>query len=183
MIDLMSKEEYDQVLVHEGFLQIYMGLRSTIIGVIKSFQPNDWIVSGHSLGSALATFALYDLMIHGQKIHSAYIVASPRIGNPFWVKAFNIALDLQKVNGKSPMYRIANSADPVTQIPPAILGNPGKIAQYLHVGDCSCTFEHIPANVSISTMPSNEFMSWVHSYDTYTELAAKVFNLKRLSVE
>jgi hypothetical protein len=172
-LDLMSQSDYDNVLVHDGFLKLYLGLRYTILDAISSINPSDWIVSGHSLGAALATLAMFDLMTLGQKIHSAYIIASPRIGNPFWVKAFNSALERQKYgNGISPLFRIANSADPITQVPPAVLGKPGTVAQYLHVGDCSHTFEKIPANVSIAAMSGSDFIEWVHSCDTYLDLVS-----------
>ena len=74
-------------------------------------------LSGHSLGAALATVSA----LHVGKLKkfndapSLYTFASPRVGNPKFAKAFD-------THGIS-CYRIANSEDVVTHVPP----NSGKL--------------------------------------------------------
>jgi triacylglycerol lipase len=73
--------------------------------------------SGHSLGAALATVSALHVGKLGKFSHkpSLYTFASPRVGNPKFVKAFD-------TYGIS-CYRIANSEDIVTHLPP----NSGKL--------------------------------------------------------
>jgi predicted lipase len=68
-------------------------------------------VSGHSLGGALATHALIDLIRVGYKVDHFYTYGSPRMGDT----AFrNFVQELYPNNFRA---RLVNSHDPVPHLP------------------------------------------------------------------
>jgi len=93
------------------------------LSTVKSQYPSaSFIITGHSLGGALATLAAFDLsksrVIDKSKMQ-VYNFGSPRVGNYEFSRAF--------ADEGIPSYRIVNSRDPVSQAPPC-----GKIN-----GQCS----------------------------------------------
>jgi hypothetical protein len=77
---------------------------------LAQFQPGQCkvFVTGHSLGGALATLAACHIKMLGFDV-DLYTFASPRVGDP------TFAANFQGLN----CYRIANSEDVVTVVPPA----------------------------------------------------------------
>jgi predicted lipase len=152
------------IKVHNGFQKLYMAMRNLINVAVVNTRPSNIIITGHSLGSSLATLTAFDLALQGYKIHSTYLFASPRVGNPAFVDTFNQFL--QKSSGMPflPVYRIANGADIVNQVPhPAF-----STSKYEHVGSSAYSFEYIPAaEESVIEMSVSEFTVWAHSLDTY----------------
>jgi Lipase (class 3) len=108
-------EKSDQFgLVALGFRQIYTSLRKAMIDALEDCDPNSRIfVTGHSLGGALATLAIPDIIKNTQfkdpKNIKLYTFASPRCGDSTFAKAFN-ATGVEH-------WRIANTEDMVTMIP------------------------------------------------------------------
>jgi hypothetical protein len=102
--------------VHNGFYTIYNKIRKDIIDKISELNPNkdkNIVISGHSLGAAVATLCAVDFHSLGYTKSVAYVFASPRMGNEkfsFLVK--NISL-----------YSIINSLDVVPTIPAAVSPN------------------------------------------------------------
>ena len=102
-------------------------IRTKLFQDIKSVKAKyptaSYIITGHSLGAALATLAAFDLsrsgMIHASKMQ-VYNYGSPRVGNFEFVAAF--------AKERIPIYRIVNSRDPVAHVPPCIKVN-GKCSQ------------------------------------------------------
>eukprot|EP00475_Leptophrys_vorax_P032549 TRINITY_DN5035_c0_g1_i3.p1 TRINITY_DN5035_c0_g1~~TRINITY_DN5035_c0_g1_i3.p1 ORF type:complete len:487 (+),score=125.90 TRINITY_DN5035_c0_g1_i3:1099-2559(+) len=169
----MGGAKYPQARVHQGFLQLYLGLRSMIIDGMDSYEPKGIIITGHSLGSSLATLAAFDLAINGYNVHSVYTYASPRVGDPYFVEAFEGVLKSSSSPFSSvpraPHYRIANSADLVTQVPPAALSDPDIISKYMHVSGVGCTFEYVDPSVVNYTL--TQYTSWAHNMNTYFKFA------------
>ncbi|MFC7441752.1 lipase family protein [Laceyella putida] len=82
---------------HRGFTFVYGLLRKQLISTISHLHqrsPNKTVfVSGHSMGGALATLAGLDLAINtAYKKPKVYTSASPRVGDPHFVAAFNQAI-------------------------------------------------------------------------------------------
>jgi hypothetical protein len=77
---------------------------------LTPYQPEQCkvFVTGHSLGGALATLAARHIRMLGYDV-DLYTFASPRVGDPTFAKSF------QGLN----CYRIANSEDVVTVVPPS----------------------------------------------------------------
>ena len=72
--------------VHSGFLRQYIELRSRILDHISMRQYEHVVISGHSLGGALATLCAVDVA-HNISTASvnAYTFNAPRVGNARFV--------------------------------------------------------------------------------------------------
>lgn len=169
----LSPEICQEIEVHTGFQRLYMSLRPKLIQYIELYRPKTLMITGHSLGAALATLAAFDLANYGQRIHSIYTWASPRVGNPVFVSTFEKLVSKASGLPRAPVYRIANSADIVTMVPhPSLSKVGGFIPKYMHVGDSKYTFEYIPAgNRTILKMEGSDFIRWAHSLTTYSQIA------------
>jgi predicted chitinase len=109
--------------------------------------PPTVAVTGHSLGSALATLYVLE-NVKRQLLQSPVICtfASPRVGDSTFVGAFN-ALGLQS-------WRFANTSDIVPLLPPQLLG-----------------FEHVNALISLSsTGKVQPNLGCWHALETYLSL-------------
>lgn len=131
--------------VHAGFMNIYTteyswfedthpSLRTSLLGMIKDLaSPTTALyVTGHSLGSGLATLCVPDIMTNSQFSGNAvpvycYSLASPRVGDPIFAYAYNFNLSV-------PTYRVFNTEDIVPDAPPAVLDD----LIYEHVGIPVC---------------------------------------------
>jgi len=92
--------------IHKGFNDAFDVVKDEIEDFIKNgFEEKPLLITGHSLGGALATVATKKLSY--EKIAACYTFGSPRVGDEDWM------LEI-----KTPIYRIVNSADPVTMLPP-----------------------------------------------------------------
>ncbi len=99
--------------VHSGFLKTYSSIAHKIFDDHKKYFSDPHIkvvVSGHSLGGAMATLFAYDLFQNFQKQSELYTFGSPRVGNiDFFVQMNRTGISHQ---------RYVNRRDPVPHIPP-----------------------------------------------------------------
>jgi triacylglycerol lipase len=100
--------------VTAGFREIYISLRKQMIEALQRCPADSRVfVTGHSLGGALATLAIPDILdntdFKDPKQVELYTFASPRCGD----KAFATSFQKTGVNH----WRIANTEDFVTMIP------------------------------------------------------------------
>ena len=72
----------------------------TVYGAVKNLYPSTtkWIITGHSLGAALAELTSADLSSRGVKINSVYMFADPSPGNNIYRDIYNNLND--NYNGK-----------------------------------------------------------------------------------
>ena len=98
-------------MVEKGFSGLYQECSVSVITALKRVPGAPKVfVTGHSLGSALATLATADLAINGIAA-AMYTIASPRVGNAAFADEFN-------VNGQvAARWRIVNTEDIVTTVP------------------------------------------------------------------
>mmetsp|Transcript_28810 Transcript_28810/g.63511 ORF Transcript_28810/g.63511 Transcript_28810/m.63511 type:complete len:314 (+) Transcript_28810:66-1007(+) len=79
------------------------------------------LITGHSLGAAMAALALFDLVGEGYNVKTAYTYGQPRVGDANFAKEFDA-----RMAGVS-YYRVTNFKDAVPAVPTKWMG-------YRHVG-------------------------------------------------
>lgn len=118
-------------MIHDGFLEIYTKFQQDLLAQLKILSPNQIIISGHSMGAAIATICGIDIIqISDYPNPIVYNFASPRIGN-FEFSEFVKTLNLK-------VYRIVNTLDVIPQLPPPIcpnFNNPKQPYYFDHCGE------------------------------------------------
>ncbi|NEQ49418.1 MAG: lipase family protein [Leptolyngbya sp. SIO3F4] len=79
------------VKMHSGFTKAYLAARSEIHGVVQQSSMTRWIITGHSLGGALAKLCAVDLQYNfSEKISvEMYSFGAPRVGNDAFTESYN----------------------------------------------------------------------------------------------
>ena len=95
--------------MHSGFHDAFENVRSVVEEAINdpAHAGKPLYVTGHSLGGAVATVAAKKLA-HPGGIAACYSFGAPRVGDDDWVAEI-----------RTPIYRLVNSADCVTMLPPS----------------------------------------------------------------
>ena len=108
----------NSIKIHSGFIKLYKKFKIQLIKKLKEINPTQLIISGHSLGAAIATLCAWDLSTQNfitNKI-TVYSIASPKVGNTAFANAIN-------KNSKLVLYRIVNLSDIVPSTPTAVVPN------------------------------------------------------------
>lgn len=92
--------------VHSGFHKAYNLIEMDISQALKEFTNLPLFITGHSLGGALATIAAKRITHVGGNA-ACYTFGSPRVSDDRWLMTM-----------KTPIYRVVNSSDGVTMVPP-----------------------------------------------------------------
>jgi len=109
--------------VESGFLDVYTRgiarqnpppLRDSLIQYFQSVTVSQLIVTGHSLGGALAALFAYDVAINLKINPTLVTYASPNVGKSDWANAISAAV--------STSFRIFNNRDIVPFLPPTQMG-------------------------------------------------------------
>ena len=97
---------------HSGFTELYETVRDKIIQTIRLLPAwKQLLITGHSLGAALATLAALDLAAHAGFFNLAMVnFGSPRVGDDQFATAYDRMVPRS--------YRITNFFDPVPYVPP-----------------------------------------------------------------
>lgn len=97
--------------VHAGFLSQYIGLQKQVMDHVRRSRATRIVVTGHSLGGALATLCAVELATQFMdKMLSCYVFASPRVGDRRFVEAAEKLANLT-------ILRIHVQKDLVTNLP------------------------------------------------------------------
>ncbi|KAG6041141.1 hypothetical protein E4U41_005865 [Claviceps citrina] len=103
--------------VHAGFSKAWREVRDEVVGIINSARgayPNyRVVVTGHSLGAAVAVLAAADLRKDGITV-DIYTYGSPRVGNDH----FSDWMDAQPGGH----WRVTHGKDPIPKLPPLAFG-------------------------------------------------------------
>jgi len=112
--------------VHSGFRNEARKLWDNILSFAKRRENMPIIVTGHSLGAAMATYIAQELRWHGIKNVTLYTFGSPRLGSNDFVDAMDV-----------PHWRFVNNNDSVCRVPPTILGftHHGELQYINHYGN------------------------------------------------
>ena len=112
-------EAYRQIKVHGGFASEYRRFRDTILKALDAHPEKEIYIVGHSLGSALATLAAFDIEVSRERSVYLYVSGTPRIAGKSFQKAFEKEVTF--------CVRMTVGDDPFPRIFPRTLG-------YVHVG-------------------------------------------------
>lgn len=131
--------------VHTGFLDSYSDIattvRSSVMVLAKRYTDARIIVTGHSLGGAVATLCAADLKFHLGWSTKIELVTfhSPRVGNLGFASFMAHIFAMSKVDptvGDYMMRRFTNRDDPLCHLPPSWL-------EFLHISqECWVDFEN-----------------------------------------
>lgn len=118
-------------LVHRGFMEIVRHkIADPLLEIVRQLDPTiPCYITGHSLGSAIATVAALEIALNVPQIREQiqlYTYASPRVGNSVFAKAHTALIRNS--------YRIVNQSDFVPVIPPVTINNRQFKNEYIHVG-------------------------------------------------
>jgi hypothetical protein len=107
-------------LVHDGFFRAWQDMEEQTVATLKEIgcQNNQLIITGHSLGAAMGTFATWALtQVHGFDLRMFYSFESPRVGDPAFHYHFN-----QRIVANKPAFRFTYYNDAVVHLPPSDTG-------------------------------------------------------------
>ncbi|MFN3230655.1 MAG: lipase family protein [Alphaproteobacteria bacterium] len=79
-------------LYHWGFRSIWSAIRQALLGWAHDVADDvdSFVLTGHSLGGAIATLATYDLARdRNAPVEALVTFAAPRVGSPFFASRFN----------------------------------------------------------------------------------------------
>lgn len=104
--------------VHTGFYKAHQSVWSGVLAEVKRLRSKyttyNLLVTGHSLGGAVATLAAMEFTVQGIPVKYAYTFGSPRVGNP----SFG-----DYVGAKLPdMRRVTHYKDTVPHVPYESMG-------------------------------------------------------------
>lgn len=121
-IQIVFEHPYDDsnIAVDKGFYDLYDVLKPSIISTLSDmsskYHTNKLLITGHSLGGALATVAAFDMLYYKQPYEVSYLITfgSPRVGNYDFSEYFNMFSIYSK--------RITHYYDIVPHVPEEFLG-------------------------------------------------------------
>lgn len=105
--------------VHAGFQSVWQDVEEKVMQVLADTgctpgsNQSSLLISGHSMGAAVGTLAMFSLQARGYSVEQAYSFASPRVGNAAFARAFKAWF-----RATPPMFRVTHSVDVATQVPP-----------------------------------------------------------------
>jgi len=116
--------------VHQGFLNVYNSIKDQITSVLKNFTGTTLIITGHSLGSAVAVLIAINIFNNFPNLNIALITfACPRIGDLSFASNIDQKIPLH--------FTFRNESDIVPNLPPAVavnIINPSTPWNYYHCG-------------------------------------------------
>ena len=113
--------------VHEGFLTAFISIVPDLVAFLapphapRPAPRGPLLLTGHSLGGALAVLAAWWLQHLGFTIHSVYTFGQPRVGDRAFASLYSALLGTKT-------YRTVNQNDLVPRVPGVLLG-------YSHAGE------------------------------------------------
>jgi len=123
-LDGESEDSFCNIRVHSGFKNAWMSVREEVVSMLEDFHRSGTIdiaccnvvLTGHSLGGAIATVCAYDFIRRGSlglnsKQVSIITFGAPKVGN------YAFAIELNKLSA-SRMIRVVGARDIIARVPP-----------------------------------------------------------------
>jgi hypothetical protein len=110
-IDIRRHGWFGKVKVHNGFYHQFEAVKDAITNDLKIHpEVKELIVTGHSLGGALATIAAAHFAAENKElVVKCYTYGAPRVGNKTFIEWFHANVKQH--------YRVTNCHDPVPLVP------------------------------------------------------------------
>ncbi|KAL4459318.1 hypothetical protein ABPG74_017931 [Tetrahymena malaccensis] len=163
-------EKCQNCSIHSGFLKTYNDIKDQLLknldNLISKYPAAPIIISGHSLGGAIATIAAIDIQhflnerSYQNVIKEVHTFGSPRVGNQAFAEYYNQLIPQTA--------RVVNNQDIVPHLPPNKIG-------YYHVGteiwldkefnqqkDCQPFIEDNSCSKSVKSIVSYSFFDHVN---------------------
>lgn len=139
---------------HRGFTCIYQSTRDKLIGELNKLpKTKKLLISGYSLGAALAVLAALDISVNtGFRYPIVYTYGSPRTGDPYFASCYD--------QGVKNSFRIFNVHDIIPTIPAQAYPPPftEKGLYYKHV--CN----KCPISFQLNSIARNHYISCYFNY-------------------
>ena len=118
--------------IHNGFLQEYSAVREMILKKIDENKRNYFVITGHSLGGALAEICGYDIVKLSKGFLNPDVMSfgAPALGNRKFMKDYNNLV-------KNCSWRVVNGDDIVSKVVPKFFGA-RQVDNLLRVGKFHC---------------------------------------------
>ena len=146
--------------VHRGFLEAIDAVLPAIVTRLKSkaSSPKPVIVTGHSLGGALAVLCAFFLEHSDLPVHSVYTFGQPRVGDALFAAAANVTFGHKH-------FRIVDQCDIVCRLPGWLIG-------YRHSGQhCFITVaDALVMNPDLLTIALNDALGAYAAYRTVSDV-------------
>ena len=147
--------------VHQGLYQAYNNLpTTTMISDLKSLKSKypqaKTVISGHSLGGAMANFAYLDACDFLSQNDLLITYGSPRVGNFQFASYFNL-----KSCGGGNRIRVVHNRDPVPHMPLQVMGFQHAISEIFYSNEQSSSYiycqnvEDMSCSDQVSEMEEN----------------------------
>jgi len=121
-VTLVPYAECPECKVHEGFYKSWVSVARGITAAVKELRAHmpkaDILVTGHSLGAAMAALAAVHLYYsEGLPVSHVYTFGQPRVGNAEFHHFFNNGTTQREKNEPGVAYRVVHWRDPVPRGP------------------------------------------------------------------
>ncbi|KAL2760491.1 hypothetical protein ACRALDRAFT_2050733 [Sodiomyces alcalophilus JCM 7366] len=130
---------------HSGFTRAWEGLRTPAINAIRTTRAQypgyRVVVTGHSLGAAVATLAAAYLRAHENIPVDLYSYGAPRVGNAQFA---NFVSAQPGAN-----WRLTHGDDPVTRLPPIIFGYRHTTPEHWLTGGPSDHIDYTASDITV----------------------------------
>ena len=134
LLGTAGNDYYEDVMVHDGFLKMYLSMRDGLLEEVNNFsdKPFNVFITGHSSGAAISAIISADLERNSPKVRKvlAYLFGCPRPGNIVFRKYI-------ESKDRIAIHRITNTSDIIPEFPLSIAPNvhdPENPFPYNHVG-------------------------------------------------
>lgn len=115
----LSYEQCRGCKVHRGFFDVWEAVEAKVVrslaelGCAPGTSRSSLLITGHSMGAALATLAMFTMEARGYSVAQAYNFAGPRMGNAAFSRAFD-----NWFSSHPPLFRVTHANDVVSQMSP-----------------------------------------------------------------
>jgi hypothetical protein len=156
--------------IHSGFISAYEEISNQVLekyeSLRKRYKGYKTILTGHSMGGALATIASVYLKKEGLDF-DLYTFGSPRVGNQEFAEFVNNIL-------KGNNFRVTFKEDPVAVVPPRFIG-------YHHAGTEIHFYDHMEYHVFYKNWDRSASMKLPYQKIAKYLLNFSIENLKKIN--